>query len=137
MHMLESELAQDLNGTSYLIEPLVREPGYAVGVIALSIVFAWAFSGHLVGTFLNQNASFSADRTGWAIGKAENLLVILFCLANELTGLAVLVAAKAIIRKGAEEKDTSYRVAGTLINLAWSLMIGLVARVIVFGVAVR
>jgi hypothetical protein len=113
---------------------MVTEPDHALIAIALSVIVAWAFSGHLVGTFLKQNASLSTDSTGWAIGKSENLLVVLFCLADEITGLAVLVAAKAIVRKSASDEDTSYRVAGTLINLSWSLLVGLTARVIVFGV---
>ena len=70
------------------------------------------------------------------MGKAENVLVILFCLADELTAIAILISAKAIVRRQSspgDDGDTSDRVAGTLVNLAWSLFVGMTARAPIAG----
>lgn len=123
-----------LDAPGYLLEPLAATPAAAVLTVVLLLATTWVFSGRIVGVVVGRSAAPSGDRTGWAIGKAENALVMFFCLADELTGLAVIVAAKAIVRRGRRE-DTSYRVAGTLVNLAWSVCIGLIARCVIFGVA--
>ena len=70
------------------------------------------------------------------MGKAENILVVLFSITGELTAIAILISAKAIVRRdtgNGNEGDTSYRVAGTLVNLAWSLLIGLTAKSLIYG----
>ena len=107
--------------------------------VVLSILLTVLLSGLIIKTLIGKSSSRQEDRSGWVMGKAENVIVVLFRLAGELTGIAILISAKAIVRKSTNskdnpEEDTSYRVAGTLTNLAWSLSIGLLARVIIFGI---
>jgi hypothetical protein len=67
------------------------------------------------------------------IGKAENLLVLILVLARVETGLALLVSAKALVRKEAIEKNPGFFLGGMLVNLAWSLIVAYAVRLAAFG----
>lgn len=74
-----------------------------------------------------------ALRDSMIVGKAENLLTLLFVLAGELTGIALLVAAKSLVRKEDIARDPGYFLGGTLVNLTWGLMMGLALRLVAIG----
>lgn len=119
----------------FLISPVAAGPLTTAALILSSLIICCLFSGKIINAATAKSASIKDDRAGWVMGKAENILVVLMCLANELTGVAILISAKAIVRRapGEENNDNSYRIAGTLVNLAWSLLVGMTARVLIFG----
>jgi len=71
--------------------------------------------------------------TGAIVGKCENIIVMLLVLAGEATGIALIFAAKSIVRMEQIRKDPSYYLVGTMVNFTWSLIIGMVTRMIAFG----
>lgn len=66
------------------------------------------------------------EQGGRLIGQLERALILLFVLANQLSGVGFLIAAKSILRIG-EVKDRSHRmeaeyiIIGTLISFLWGL----------------
>ena len=118
------------------IGPYVHGTLWQLLTVGLAIAVTMILSGWIIQILIGKSANRNSDKAAWVMGKAENVIVVLFCLAGELTGIAILISAKALVRKGmsGKEDDTSYRVAGTLTNLAWSLLIGLTARVLIFGI---
>jgi len=56
---------------------------------------------------------------GVLIGKCENVLTLTFVLAGAFTALAVVFAAKGIVRKDDIEKNSLFYLAGTLVNLTY------------------
>jgi hypothetical protein len=67
------------------------------------------------------------------IGKCENLLALTFVLTGQETGLALIFAAKALVRAKDIEKNPGFYLGGMLVNLIWSLGIGVVARTLIAG----
>ncbi|MFP8890293.1 hypothetical protein ACLI4U_11035 [Natrialbaceae archaeon A-CW2] len=65
--------------------------------------------------------------TGWLIGKMENVLVLTFVLQGAYTALSIIFAAKSFVRKeDISSGNTTYYLAGTLLNFTYSVAIGLV-----------
>lgn len=60
---------------------------------------------------------------GLLIGKAENLLLFTLVLAGAYTGIAVIFAAKGLIRQEQIENDDLYYFAGTFINVTYSVVV--------------
>lgn len=66
------------------------------------------------------------EDTGWLIGKLENVLVLTFTLAGAYTALSIVFAAKSIIRReDMSSENTTYYLAGTLLNFTYSVVVGL------------
>lgn len=68
---------------------------------------------------------------GQVVGKCENVLVLSFVLANAYTALAVVFAAKSIVRREDMVKNSKYYLAGTLVNFTYSILFALVVKRIV------
>ena len=66
-------------------------------------------------------------RSGMLIGKCENILVVTLVFLDSLTALALIFAAKSLVRKDQIE-DTEYYLGGTLVNVTWSMLVALLAR---------
>lgn len=62
---------------------------------------------------------------GTVIGKCENVLVVSFLLVGAYTGLAIIFAAKSIVRREDIRTNTRYYLAGTLVNFTYSVALGL------------
>lgn len=72
------------------------------------------------------NRSDIDEDTGWLIGKLENVLVLTFTLASAYTALSIVFAAKSIIRReDMSSENTTYYLAGTLLNFTYSVVVGL------------
>ena len=102
-------------------------------VILVGLVYwiALQFSGVVVRYFLGKitpPTSRLTDKVGILIGKCENIIAISCILANELTGLSLIFAAKALVRNTADSQKDDYYLCGTLVNLVWSLCMGFIAR---------
>ncbi len=113
-------------------------------ILALTLGYAvtLASSGRIVryfvGTVESSTPTDPADGSGRrrfdahsVIGKCENLITLTFLIAGDLTGLALIFAAKSIVR--AKEENQSYYLGGTLVNLVWSIAMGMLLRLAVVG----
>ena len=66
--------------------------------------------------------------TGFVIGKCENLLILTFMLLGAYTALALIFAAKAIVRGEDIKKNSLYFLTGTMINVTYSIIAGLIVK---------
>lgn len=80
---------------------------------------------------ISQKIGKEVRDTGFVIGKCENLLILTFMLLDAYTALAVIFAAKAIVRKEDMSKNTLFFLAGTMINVTYSIIIGLVIKILI------
>ena len=61
--------------------------------------------------------------TGFVIGKAENVLVYVLIFAGAYTALALVFAAKSLVRReDITSGDTTYYLAGTMVNFTYSVV---------------
>ena len=70
---------------------------------------------------------------GAIVGKAENVLTLTLILVGAYTALAVVFAAKNVVRKDDIEKNSLYYLAGTLVNFTYSVTVGVLV-VVLLGV---
>lgn len=78
------------------------------------------------------DAESRAD-TGKIIGRCENLLVVTLVLFNQFPALAIIFAAKGIVRQRDIARDANYYLGGTLVNFTWSVLVAALARTLCFG----
>jgi hypothetical protein len=69
--------------------------------------------------------------TGFIVGKCENLLILTFMLLEAYTALALIFAAKTVVRREDMSKNSLYFLAGTMINVTYSIMVGLVLIILI------
>lgn len=69
--------------------------------------------------------------TGFIVGKCENFLVVTFILLNAYTALAILFAAKTIVRKEDISSNSLYYLAGTMTNVTYSILVGLIIKILI------
>jgi hypothetical protein len=117
-------------------------------VIIVSYLFLIATSGYLISYILKKitnkelevlaaEGSTESEKkkntvfnVGNIIGKCENVLVLSFMLLDAYTAMALVVTAKTIVRKEEIEKNSIYFLAGTLINISYSVLIGFITKLI-------
>lgn len=80
-----------------------------------------------------QSVPVEQRNPGRVIGKIEDFLIITFVILEAYTALALIFAAKGIVRAELDRPHSSYYILGTLANFAWALAIGLVARLFLAG----
>jgi len=110
-------------------------------VIAAAYLVTLATSGLVVRLVAGNPQAAATDdaagarrrRQGLIIGKCENVIAVTFILAGQETGLALIFAAKSIVRRDDIKRDPDYYLGGTLVNLVWSLILAFSARVLVAG----
>ena len=101
-----------------------------LAVVALAYVVLLATSGFVVVHSISLVPSDDVEPTererdvGAIVGKCENLLTLTFILLGAYTALAVIFAAKGIIRKDDIEKNSLFYLAGTLVNFTYSVLVG-------------
>lgn len=71
---------------------------------------------------------FNLRSTGFWIGFCETLLVFAFVYEGEYGALAIIIGAKEFVRKENIQKNPSYYLLGTLINVSVALIFALVAK---------
>lgn len=84
---------------------------------------AWADDGY------RNDVSEEQRDIGTIVGKAENVLLMTFVLVGAYTALAVIFAAKSIVRREDMKNDSLFYLAGTLVNFTYSIVVGLLVRV--------
>lgn len=67
-------------------------------------------------------------RDGFIIGKCENIIIISFVLVGEVTGLALVFAAKSLARQKDINKNAGFFLAGTMVNFTASLVIAYIIK---------
>lgn len=67
---------------------------------------------------------------GNIIGKCENILVLVLMILEAYTALAIVFTAKTMVRKEEIEKNSMYFLAGTMINVSYSVLIGFVVKMV-------
>ena len=117
-----------------------------LGIIELAVILSGyillpATSGWIVTRVLNrisgsamQKASREVRDTGYVIGKCENLLLLTFMLLDAFTAMALIFTAKAIVRAEDMKKHPLYFLAGTMVNVTYSVMFGLMIKVILIRI---
>ena len=75
---------------------------------------------------INKSVDKKTRDTGFIIGKCENFIIVTFMLLGAFTALALIFAAKAIVRKEDMSKDTLYFLAGTMVNVTYSIFVALI-----------
>jgi hypothetical protein len=81
------------------------------------------------------NAPTDIDKTtldtGSAIGKCENFLIYTFVILGAYTAIAIIFTAKAIVRAEDMRKNSLYYLAGTLVNVSYSILVALIAKLLI------
>jgi hypothetical protein len=67
---------------------------------------------------------------GIIIGKCENILVLVLMILEAYTALAIVFTAKTVVRKEEIEKNSMYFLAGTMINVSYSVLTGFVLKMV-------
>lgn len=83
----------------------------------------------------DQNASYKVldkreIRDGFIIGKCENIIILSFILVGEITGLALIFAAKNLARQNDIKENAGYFLTGTMVNFTATLIIAYIFKYI-------
>lgn len=70
------------------------------------------------------------ERVGMVIGKCENIITVTCIFSGELTGLAIIFAAKSLVRN-ATKKEDNYYLCGTLLNLVFGMIISYSVKMLI------
>ncbi|USZ66764.1 hypothetical protein NGM10_08440 [Halorussus salilacus] len=77
------------------------------------------------GQALESDSDIEED-TGWLIGRLENILILSLVIAGEYTALSIIFAAKSWVRReDTATQNTTYYLAGTLVNFTYSIVVGI------------
>ncbi|WP_254863243.1 hypothetical protein [Halovivax gelatinilyticus] len=70
---------------------------------------------------------------GTIVGKTENVLLLTFVLAGAYAALAIVFAAKSIVRSDDMKNNSLFYLAGTLVNVTYSVVVGIALRLLLGG----
>lgn len=96
--------------------------GFLVGSLLLRAVLRFVKSKKQVEWWINFR-----DVGTW-IGLCEHFLVVSFVLADEYTAIALVFAAKELVRADRVKDDPGYYLLGTLLNITLSILFGLALK---------
>ena len=119
----------------------VEIPKIIIGTIGY--LFLLLTSGFLVKFIISLNSdkeekpktNKQALFIGNIIGRCENILILSFILVEAYTAIALVFAAKAIVRKEDIEKNSLYFLGGTMINVTYSVIIGFIVKLLLDNAA--
>ena len=111
-------------------------------IIAFGMVFLLCTSGRVVGWVLQKigpkepqyRVSEEMIKVGRVIGKCENLLILMFMLLGAETALAIVFTAKALVRKEDMVKNSFFFLAGTMVNVTYSVLVGFILKITLKGI---
>ncbi|MFC3958524.1 hypothetical protein [Halovivax cerinus] len=107
---------------------LIALLGYGVLLVTSGRVvtesLAWADDGYA------ESVTDTDRDIGTIVGKTENILLLTFVLAGAYAALAIVFAAKSIVRSDDMKNNSLFYLAGTLVNVTYSLVVGVVVRVL-------
>ncbi|GAA0205522.1 hypothetical protein [Halobaculum roseum] len=103
--------------------------GY-VALLATSTSVVSYFLERWTGTDLSAGVDADQRDTGRVIGKCENVLVLTLVFVGAYTALGLVFAAKSLVRReDMTSGDTTWYLAGTLVNFTYSIVVGVVTSV--------
>ncbi len=70
-------------------------------------------------------------KDGYIIGKCENIIILSFILSGEVTGLALIFAAKNLVRQKDINDNAGYFLVGTMVNFTATLILGYILKFII------
>lgn len=125
-----------VTGLQFGGSPLTSPTGAELVGVVVGYLLILATSGRVVTRVLSTAAEYEQPSArerdiGAIVGKAENLLVVTFVLVGAYTALAVVFAAKSIVRREDMKNNSLFYLAGTLVNFTYSVLVGLVIRLVV------
>jgi hypothetical protein len=68
--------------------------------------------------------------TGFVVGKCENILIFVFVVLGAYTALGLVFAAKAVVRVDDARREPMFYLAGTMVNVTYSILVGLAVKVL-------
>lgn len=74
------------------------------------------------------NQNDKTIRDGYLIGKCENTIIFAMVLADAFTGLALVFAAKNLVRKEEIQQNSSFFLVGTMLNFTVTLVIAFIVK---------
>lgn len=143
--MVEQMMLAQIRSFTLFGEPLVTAGWARVLVVALAYVLTLGLSGVLVRFFVLPSSTVCAwpprdkpaPECGWprfdpsvVIGKCENIVTVTLVLTGQIAGLALIFAAKSLVRSEAIKRDPGFYLGGTMVNLVWGLVVAMLARVV-------
>lgn len=107
-----------------------------IGVAVVGSVFLMLTSGRVVDGVLRGIAKEDVEGalskrvrdTGTVVGKCENILIVALVTAGAYTALSVIFAAKAFVRREDMSTNSLYFLAGTMVNVTYSLLVALALK---------
>jgi len=134
-----------LPAVGVLTEPMVTSSLGRLTVVVAAYVLTLGLSGAMVRFFVLPAGTHTTwppkgtpePEHGWPrfdpsviIGKCENLVTVTLVLTGNVAGLALIFAAKSLVRSDAIKRDPGFYLGGTMVNLVWGLMVAFGARVV-------
>lgn len=89
----------------------------------VTAAIAWADDGYAA------QVSNQQRDVGALVGKCENVLLLTFVLLQAFTAVAIIFAAKSIVRREDMKNNSLFYLAGTLVNVTYSVGVGIVLLV--------
>ncbi len=80
---------------------------------------------------ISKKISKEVRDTGFIVGKCENLLIVTFILLDAYTALALIFAAKTIVRREDMSRSSLFFLAGMMINFTYSLIMGVIIKILI------
>lgn len=118
--------AQAVPGPDALVAGAVYVLGYLV-LLGTSTFVVDYFLERWTGTDLTTDLDAGQRDTGRIVGKCENVLVLTLVFVGAYTALGLVFAAKSIVRReDMSSGDTTWYLAGTLVNFTYSIVVGVV-----------
>lgn len=119
-----------------ILDPVVEGFWYKLSILIAGLAVTMLLSGVVVRGALgiSKPAGPKNGRDVHAlIGKCENFIAYVLILAGQETGLALIFAAKSLVRAEDIKKDPSFFLGGTLVNFVWSMLVAVIVRVLLIG----
>jgi hypothetical protein len=128
--------------------PLVADPIARFVIIVFGYVITLSFSGLIVRWLVKPRTDAAARDSAapaappdaqrrpspsTVIGKCENIITVTLVITNQITGLALIFAAKSWARSDAIKDDPGYYLGGTLVNLVWSMIVAFLVKILAVG----
>jgi len=113
-----------------LIEVFILVGGYLILLVTSGILVKYIVS-KISEEPISQKVDKKTLDTGFVIGKCENLLILTFMILGDYTAIALIFAAKAIVRREDMSKNSLFFLAGTMINVTYSIIIGLIIKILI------